>query len=57
MKLTVNTETGDLIIRAKVITNKNFNSLVKEAFELLIQKYTRDQYDLPTEKSNETRIT
>ena len=48
MKLTMNTESSNLLLEAKRISGGNFNSLLKEAMELLIQKYIqqqKDQYD------------
>lgn len=57
MKLTMNTESSNLLIEAKRISGGNFNSLLKEAMELLIQKYIqqqKDQHD-PTKPSETQR--
>lgn len=56
MKLTLNTESSSLLIEAKKLSDKNFNSLIKESMELLLLKYIqqhKDQYD-PT-KTTETQ--
>ena len=48
MKLTLNTESSSLLIEAKKISGVNFNSLIKEAMELLLIKYIqqhKDQHD------------
>ena len=48
MKLTLNTESSNLLIEAKKVSGLNFNSLLKEAMELLAEKYNykhKDQYD------------
>lgn len=52
MKLTLNTESSNLLIEAKKISGANFNNLLKEAMELLLEKYkqNKDQYDQNTKR-------
>ena len=46
LKLTLNTESAAMLIEAKEISNLNFNSLLKEAMQLLLLKYKHeDQND------------
>jgi hypothetical protein len=47
MKLTLNTESTSLLILAKELSGLNFNNLLKEAMELLVEKH-KDQHDLFT---------
>lgn len=54
MKLTMNTESSNLLIEAKRISGGNFNSLLKEAMELLVQKYIQQQKD-QHDPSNKTK--
>ena len=52
MKITLPVEAADMLIRAKQLSDKNINSLIKESMPLLLQKYTdkhsnnkpKDQY-------------
>lgn len=52
MKITLPVEAADMLIRAKQLSDKNINSLIKESMLLLLQKYTdkhsnnqpKDQY-------------
>lgn len=39
MKLTLNIETSSMLIEARKLSDKNFNNLIKESMELLLQKY------------------
>lgn len=40
MKITLPIEAADMLIRAKQLSDKNINSLIKESMLLLLQKYT-----------------
>lgn len=40
MKITLPVEAADMLIRAKQLSDKNINSLIKESMLLLLQKYT-----------------
>jgi len=40
MKITLNTEASSMLIQARQLSDKNFNSLIKESMELLVEKYT-----------------
>lgn len=52
MKITLPVEAADMLIKAKQLSDKNINSLIKESMLLLLQKYTdkppsnqpKDQY-------------
>jgi len=39
MKITLNTEASSMLIQARQLSDKNFNSLIKESMELLVEKY------------------
>jgi hypothetical protein len=43
MKITLPAESAAMLIRAKQLSDKNFNSLIKESMVLLLEKYTKDQ--------------
>lgn len=54
MKLTLNTESSNLLVEVKKNSGLNFNYLLKEALELLSEKYNnkqKDQYDPSTSTS------
>jgi hypothetical protein len=42
MKLTLNTESSGLLIQAKEHSGLNFNELLKEAMQLLVDKYKHE---------------
>jgi hypothetical protein len=42
MKLTLNTESSGLLIQAKEHSGLNFNELLKEAMQLLLDKYKHE---------------
>lgn len=45
MKLTLNTESTGLLLRAKEQSGLNFNDLLKEAMQLLLVKYNKESYN------------
>lgn len=40
MKITLNNEASSMLIQARQLSDKNFNSLIKESMELLVAKYS-----------------
>jgi hypothetical protein len=56
MKITLPAESAAMLIRAKQLSDKNFNSLIKESMVLLLEKYTKDQNVQHTTETNK-RIT
>lgn len=40
MKITLNNEASSMLIQARQLSDKNFNSLIKESMELLVEKYS-----------------
>lgn len=40
MKITLNIEVAAMLIESRKLSDKNFNSLIKESMELLLQKYS-----------------
>ena len=58
MKISLNTDSSNLLIQAKEISGLNFNDLLKEAMTLLVVKYRNsnkheDQYDQNTERNKQ----
>ena len=58
MKISLNTDSSNLLIQAKEISGLNFNELLKEAMTLLVVKYKNsikheDQYDHYTERNKQ----
>lgn len=43
MKISLNTESSNMLVKAREISGINFNALLREAMELLLQKYNNEQ--------------
>lgn len=53
MKLTLNVDSAGMLIKAKQNSDLNFNQLIKEAMELLLEKYN-DNYK-PKDQNDQTK--
>lgn len=57
MKISLNTDSADMLIKARQNSGLTINQLLKEAMQLLLVKYNNEQVHNDQTNKNSTRLT